>query len=283
MAQSENVALLSVLVHDEELVPSLTALCAGYELGEWRANQLADYLMNWMLEFCLTYSELEGLNPVNATELIKQSASRIYQSKKFERRGEFGELMLHAILRQVYATIPAVSKIYYKDSANDTVKGFDAVHVVAGDDSLELWLGEAKFYDDIYGAITAVAEELVHHTRRDYLRAEFIAIKNKIDDEWPHAERLKRLLHEHTSLDEIFDSICIPVLLTYDSEVLARHQRYSDEYRKEVAEEFSHFHGLLAGKELPQNVKIHLFLVPLNTKKVLLRALDEKLRVWQSL
>lgn len=138
-------------------------------------------------------------------------------------------------------------------------------------------------YDSIYGAIAAVVEELEQHTTRDYLKAEFIAIKNKIDDDWPHAERLKRLLHEHTSLDEVFDSVCIPVLLTYDSDVLARHQKDSDEYRKEVAEEFVHFHGLFAGKQLPKNVKIHLFLVPLNTKKVLLQELDERLRAWQNL
>lgn len=145
MAKGAHVPFLTVLVHDEEILPGLTALCAGHELGEWRAKQFADYLMKWMLEFCLSYSELEGLTPLNATELIKQAASRIYQTKKFEKRGEFGELLLHAILRQVYSTIPAVSKIYYKDSANDTVKGFDAVHVVADEDSLELWLGEAKF------------------------------------------------------------------------------------------------------------------------------------------
>ena len=34
----------------------------------------------------------------------------------------------------------AISKVFFKDSPNDTVKGFDAVHVVESLDGLELWL-----------------------------------------------------------------------------------------------------------------------------------------------
>ena len=41
----------------------------------------------------------------------------------------WGNLVTHS-MRQVFDTIPAISKIFYKDSANDTVKGFDAVHVL---------------------------------------------------------------------------------------------------------------------------------------------------------
>jgi hypothetical protein len=237
--------------------------------------------MDWLLEFCYTYSELQSLNPQNAAYLMRQAASQVYQTEKFRNRGEFGELMLHAVLRQVYDTIPAVSKIYYKDSSNDTVKGFDAVHIVAHPNTLELWLGEAKFYDDISKAISDVVAELEVHTRQNYMRNEFIAIKNKIDDRWPYADRLKKLLHGHVSLDEIFDAICIPVLLTYDSKVLARHTRQSEEYRKELEREVRHCHSVFASKKLPASVKVHLFLVPLNTKSILVDELDKVLRAWQ--
>jgi len=63
-------------------------------------------------------------------------------SDKYKKRGEIGELLLHVICREVFKTYPAITKYFYKDSANNTVKGFDAVHVVVGGDGLELWLGE---------------------------------------------------------------------------------------------------------------------------------------------
>ncbi|MEN3029932.1 Hachiman antiphage defense system protein HamA [Chromobacterium amazonense] len=45
-------------------------------------------------------------------------------------------------LRQPAASWIAISKIYFKDAVNNTVKGFDAVHVLATQNGLELWLGE---------------------------------------------------------------------------------------------------------------------------------------------
>lgn len=278
-----NLSFFSVIAHQDELVPGLTALCAGYELEHWRAKEFARHLMDWLIDFCLSYSELQSFNPLNAARFIRQAASRIYQTKKFENRGEFGELMLHAILRQIYSTVPAVSKIYYKDSANDTVKGFDAVHVVEESDSLELWLGEVKFYDNINRAISDVIAEIDAHMQRDYLRGEFLAIQNKVDDNWPHSNRLKKLLHENTSLDTIFDSVCLPILLTYDSQVLAQHTRYSEKYQTEIQEEVRRHYSRFASKKLPNRVRVHLFLVPLNTKAILLRELDERLRTWQTL
>ena len=45
---------LTVRVHNVDLEPSVSGLCAGYERGEWRAKQLADHVMDWFPEFALT-------------------------------------------------------------------------------------------------------------------------------------------------------------------------------------------------------------------------------------
>lgn len=176
--------------------------------------------------------------------------------------------------------MPAVSKIFYKDSANDTVKGFDAVHVVATPASLELWLGEVKFYEDIDAAIRDSVNELNAHTERDYLRGEFYAIKNKIDNGWPHADRLRALLHDKVSLDVVFDALCVPVLLTYDGDVTQKHTHYCQQYIDALTVELKAIHARFASKTLPK-VKIHLFLIPLATKKALIASLDRKLKSWQ--
>lgn len=187
----------------------VTGLCVGYELGRWRVEQLAKHIMEWLPEFALTYSELEGINSGNMVALMRDAAKKVYATEKFHNRGEFGELFLHAAMRQIFGSLPAISKIFYKSSRNDTVKGFDAVHVVNSGSRLELWLGEAKFYDDITRAIRDVVAELQAHTQRNYLRDEFILIAGKIDPRWPHATELQQLLSPNTSLDDVFDRVCI--------------------------------------------------------------------------
>jgi HamA len=274
---------MEIRVHDLTVMPTVTGLCIGYERGQWRAPQFADHLMEWLPEFALTYTEIEGIHSGNMVALMREAAKKVYATKKFKNRGEFGELFLHAAIRQVFGSLPAISKIYYKSARNETVKGFDAVHVISGAEGLELWLGEAKFYDDIGRAIRDVVKELKVHTERDYLRDEFLLIAGKIDQSWPHAESLKTLLSPNTSLDQVFKSVSIPVLLTYDSPCVATHKECSEDYVKEFRKEVMRHYVAFKSKELPKNVTVHLFLLPLELKQGLIAELDRKLRGWQEL
>ena len=273
---------LNVRVQRLDLAPTLTALCAGFEGGQWRAKALAEHMMEWLPEFALNYEERQSLRHNNSVRMLRAAARRVYATKKFENRGEFGELLLHIAARQVFNTLPAISKLYYKDSDNDTVKGFDAVHVLATETTLELWLGEVKFYDEITRAIRDVVEELGKHTAPGYLRREAAAIINKIDSNWPHADRLEKLLDPNTSLDEIFDAMCIPILLTYNSDAINGHQSVTDSFHSAFTAEVEAHRETLSKKSLPA-LRIHLFLVPLKDKRELLKHLDEGLRTWQTI
>ncbi|MHB1516547.1 MAG: HamA C-terminal domain-containing protein [Acidiferrobacteraceae bacterium] len=270
-------------MHDLSAKSSVTGLCVGYELGQWRAAQFAEHLMEWLPEFALTYTEIEGIHSGNMVALMREAAKKVYATKKFENRGEFGELFLHVATRQVFGSLPAISKIYYKSARNETVKGFDAVHVVNGARGLELWLGEAKFYDDIGRAIRDVIEELKAHSQRDYLRDEFLLITGKIDQRWPHADSLKNLLSSNTSLDQVFKSVSIPVLLTYDSPCVAKHRECTEDFVKDFHDEIIRHYDAFKLKELPKTMTIHLFLLPLELKTNLIAELDRKLRGWQEL
>lgn len=273
---------LEVRVHDLAAAPGLSGLCVGYELGTWREDQFASHIMQWLPEFALKYSEWQGLGAHNALQLIAQAARSVYTSKKYKKRGEFGEVLLHIAVRQIFKSIPAIAKFYYKDAPNDTVKGFDAVHVVEVDGDLELWLGEVKFYHDIGAAIGKVVAELQEHLDRDYLRGEFTTITNKLDPTWPHADRLRRLLHSNTSLDEVFRAVCIPVLLTYDSPTVNAHKLVTPAYIAEFEAEVKKHHNTFAAKEeLPKQVRVHLFLVPLRSKASLVATLDQRLKKLQ--
>lgn len=273
----------NIIIHKDDTFPDLHGVCAGFESRQWRKDQLVDYLFEYLPEFALTYSEFKNLTGENVVAKMRQVVMSIYQSEKFKNRGEFGELLLHAIIRETYKTIPAISKIYYKDGPNETVKGFDAVHVVVTDDTLELWLGEVKFYNNISKAISDVIKELKQHSNIRYVRNEFLAITNKIDAEWPYADRLKTLLHPHTSLDDVFSNTCIPVLLTYDSSVLTRYDNKCNEYVQEISEELQKNHKIFCDKLGDFPLTIHLFLFPLNTKAELINSLESKLKIWQNL
>ena len=276
-------SFLNVRVHDLGSAPSVTGLCVGYEMGSWRTSQFAQHILEWLPEFALKHSEISGTNPGNIVRMVRDAARRVYQSKKFENRGEFGELLLHAAIREVFDSLPAISKIYYKSAANETVKGFDAVHVVSSPAGLELWLGEAKFYSDISDAVRDVVAELQQHTTSDYMRGEFLLLKGKIDPQWPFATQLEDLLEENKSLDEVFQRACIAVLLTYDSDCLGQHISVDSAYEAAFEKEIRKHHATFASKNLPKDIAVHLILLPLNTKANLLAELDTKLKAWQTI
>ncbi|NEW71013.1 HamA C-terminal domain-containing protein [Streptomyces rhizosphaericus] len=286
-------AFLEVLVDDTTITPALSGICAGFESGEWRARQLAKRLFQDIIDFALSHSERQDFSSDTGVEMITRAVQKIYTSEKYQSRGEFGELLLHVTLREVFRTQVAVSKIFFKDASNDTIKGFDAVHIVENNDKLELWLGEVKFYSDIARAIRDVRKELHEHLATDYLRREFMAIEGKIDEKWKHAPTLRRMLHENVSLDEIFDNITIPVLLTYESKVIKDRvtelksnpnvspsstvEAYRVNFETEVRKGWDKF----VASGLPPRVKIRLILVPMHLKSTLIRALHERLMSWQ--
>lgn len=278
--------ILELRVHDETTVPSLMALCAGYEAGRWRQQEMArDLLRRHLISFAYSWSEAQAVNADSAADDLAAAATLVYTTEKYGRRGEFGELLLHAVIRDVFGGHPAISKIYFKTATNETVKGFDSVHVVEAGKELELWLGEVKFYKDVKKAIRDVLEEIVDHFDPGYLRREFLVIYNKIDPQWPHADRLKNLLDQNTSLDQIIDSITVPVLLTYESQAVSGHAQLDETYcaalEKEARAAWDYWCLKTNPPLLDIDLKIRLILVPLREKKELIDSLHERLVRWQ--
>lgn len=269
-------AFFELVVHDIDSKPGLTGACAGYEQGRFRNDGIADYLFEWLPEFALKYSELEEFNSGTAMRLVKQAAKTVYNTEKYKQRGEFGELILHALLREVFKSEPAISKIYYKSAVNDPVKGFDAVHIVENAQELELWLGEVKFYKDGQAAIREIIAEIKDHTEADYLKQEFILIGTKLDRRWKYFEQVKDLISQRKSLDDVFTRLCIPALITYESECVASHDKVSDDFREKLGTEIRNLAGKFSASGLPA-LRVHLFLVPLHQKEHLVTLLHDKL------
>lgn len=275
-----------IIVHDEDSMPTLLGICAGFEGGEWRGKRLAENLFSCIPDFCLSYSEVHEVECSEWMDKLRKATAMIYNSPKYKSRGEFGELLLHYILKDFYKTIPAISKMYFKDGPNETVKGFDAVHVIENDEGLlDLWLGEVKFYKDASKAVTDVILEIKEHFVHNYLRTEFIAITNKLDKESPFFEKLSQLISPDTSLDEIFKRICVPVLITFNSKVIDKHTECTDAYKEEMKTEMEKYFKQFESQfvKLGIDIEVHLFLLPLKTKETFVQMLNNKLNQWQQL
>lgn len=274
---------LDVRAEDTDGLLTLLGLCAGYELGQWRSTQFAKYLIRQLIEFIFPFEKWSATNSATGVEMTVRAAQAIYTTQRYENRGEIGELMLFAILRSHYGSMPVVNKLYFKSATNDTVKGFDAVHIINGKNGLELWLGEVKFYINADAAIRDVTKELEAHLNADYLRSEFTWIGNKMSDNIPYHQEIGRLLDEKTSLDEVFSLLHIPVLITYESPTTGNHKVVDDAYKVAIKDELlSHFECFRRRLKV-QGVAVHLILVPLGNKRALQDAFDCRLRAAQDL
>ncbi|MBX7135520.1 MAG: DUF1837 domain-containing protein [Fimbriimonadaceae bacterium] len=275
----------SVRVQDLSLRPTLSVLCAGYELSKWRKNQLVEDIFDRHLtSFALSFTEWDSIAGSTAAASLRKAAQAVYDTDKYGSRGEFGELILHAAVKDFFGGQPAVSKIYYKDSPNDTVKGFDCVHVVEANGSLELWIGEVKYYQNLSQAIRDVIAEIEVHLKADFLRREFVAITNKIDRDWPLAQELTDLLDRARSLDEILPRLVVPVMLTYNSPAVASFQAVSDGYVAELRKEAENAWASFVSKLAPHMpIELHLILVPVKNKTKLTKSFHKKLQAWKAI
>ena len=103
-------------------------------------------------------------------------------------------------------------------------------------------------------------------------------ITGKIDNKWQYADEIKKLLHPHTNLEDVFSRLCIPVLLTYESDTVKNYQNHKEKFIELLREEIKKNHEDFEDKVKHLPLNIHLFLLPLENKATLVQCLDEKLK-----
>lgn len=265
-----------------DVLPS-TILVGGYELQAFRIVRLSELLISTLPEFALKYSELQNVPPAQWANLLAKASKLVYKTSSFLRRGEVGEILLHMVMRDFFGTEPAITKIYYKDSPNDTVKGLDAVHVSQTQTGLSLAIGESKIYKKPSRAVASILKDFQSHLNSNFLRQEFMYIETKLDSTWPHSKAFQDLISKDRSLDDVFHSIQMFGLVAYDSAALGKHTESSTQVDEDVVAEIS---SILTKFVLPKSVPkitINLIFVPLHTKKQLLIEFDRKLKGLQTL
>lgn len=214
---------------------------------------------------------------------LKEAASTVYDTDKFKKRGEFGELILHLLLRDFHNTIPLVSTIYFKDAPNVPGHGFDGVQVTVNGDEKKLWLGESKLYATGKAGIRDLINDIKKHVQGDYIRKQFSLVSRKIPADAVDIEYWRQLMDKHQKLDTIFKSIVIPMVCTYSSDIFNNHSDNTEEYFTAFDAECNELHRLFQAGTSISNVEIILLLLPVPDKDLLNQELDKRLKAMQAI
>lgn len=289
----------------------LRAYLVGFDLNdegamEYRWKSFTNILLNVLQEFAFAFHEGEVTDNTKTLTKIVEAARAIYKIEAFQkvkeiceaggciddkiedkylRRGEFGELILHLLLRDFHETIPLISKIYFKDAYGATVHGFDAVHI--SPETKTLWLGESKLYLDPKIGLKALIEDIKQHIKRDYLNDEFTLISKKLIhfDNIPEKDYWLGLLSNETKLSNQIASINIPLLCTYTCDLFSKYEdenlaEFREEFNKEISDLKKYFDNN-NNHPLKGQLNIILLLFPVKCKKELVKRLHSKISLLQ--
>lgn len=301
-------------VIDEKInQPGLRTYLVGFDIAndgsykyDWK--RLINTLQKVIPEFALGMREGGKVDQNEITSILSQAAKSIYKIKEFEevksiylenescieddeiekkylRRGEFGELLLHLLLRDFHNTIPLLSKIYFKDSYGVTVHGFDAVHIEPS--TKTLWLGESKLYIDGKKGVEALLQDIHDHFNSNYLEEEFTIISKKLNllDNIPERDHWLELMDSNNKLKDVFKHINVPLVCTYSSDLFSKFDDELDpdfiaEYEKEVLALKNYF-DQNNKHAWTSHLNIILLLFPVKCKKELVKRMHKKLHLLQ--
>lgn len=315
--KSENIISIEK-IHD-----NLNIYYAGFDLGEFEYDRLVQQIQKAIVDFAFGFHDGILEDSYNI-DILREASKSIYKIKSFQdaketyidknseyedtvedkyvKRGEFGELILHLLLRDFHDSLPLLSKIYFKDSDGHTVHGFDSVHIapdIKDKNKFSLWLGESKLYNDGKAGVKALTKDIEEHFNKEYLRREFSLISkkkngfidmNKINNKNKEEEYNNFLeqknywydkIDENNKLEDILNSVTIPMICTYSSNTFKKHMdEKTEDFLKDLKEEIKeleeHFSNNLKSP-IPIDLNILLLFLPIPSKKELVSKLHTKL------
>ena len=206
----------------------------------------------------------------------------------YEKKGIFGEVILHLFLKEFKDTIPLISKLYFKDSFAQEAKGFDSVHVSSNGETL--WLGETKFYRAwkkhgvVKGGIDELVEDLKKHFTKDYLSEQYVIIKRGLETEYEHPQRAAWIekLNKPILLKDVFRYIRIPLLCVYEDGIAQDYLQPISEAAKDAGiithtTTVRDYYNLINTFPHKEQVETLLILMPIEAKRKIVKCMLEKI------
>ena len=274
--------LLTCLYRSESEIQNQALYCAGFEIQEWRCDSFADHIMDWLADYALLEDEL-NVRHTNMYVRLREAAARIYTSDKYQKRGELGEVVLHAICRDFFGTIPIAPRVFYLTASNDVVKSFDMVHVrYLNEGSFELWLGEAKFFKNASDAMNSAIESVKAHIDAGFLRNEKLLLGPQISKNISYYDEIRALFSPNSSIDKLFQTATFPILIAADSNAVANSTSQDTPYIASARIELSKLETKLMASGLRERIRILLIYLPVKSKDELAVAFDKRLKGLQA-
>ena len=274
----------SELVLEEKISEStFRAYHVGFDQNKFRLKPLVEVIRRVIPEFALGYHEGTSIPLTEIVDKLREAAEIVYMTDKYQNRGEFGELILHLLLRDFCRTIPLISKIYFKDSQNHTIHGFDGVHATIENKTKKLWLGESKLYTNGKSGVKELAKDLKEHIKSDYLRKEFLLLKKKLPVNVPSISFWRNLMNHSQTLDKIFSTIVIPMVCTYSSQIFSSHNSETQEYIDDFKCECFELNNIFNENKIKTNIEAILMLLPVPDKNELNLELHKRLKKMQQI
>ncbi|SUC27785.1 Domain of uncharacterised function (DUF1837) [Providencia rustigianii] len=271
----------------EGLLHSFSGFDVRYALKKWRHENYAKHLIEWLPEFSLKASEIVNILAHNAETILARSIST-FSDSELPRNRLIAELILHSILRSHQNSEPVACKVFYKSAGR--LSEFGNAHIVQiPDQDDQLWLGLARLIkvndmDKTLEQIREILDKTISETVLSTEREIIISLREPLHHQ-PKSDSFNQALHRNSSVDDILNIICFPILLTYDSTALLSGwlADYVDNIKIEIETHFSTFTS-----KLPENikqVKVIVFLVPMESIENLTKAFNahcEKLEKLQA-
>ena len=272
-------------------------------------DNFADTFSENILEYAFAYAEIPRNQITRMQREAARSLMKLYEVQKlheylindipesdwdkdflkwYRRKGVFGEIVLHMLLKEFKNTIPLISKMYFKDSFSQEAKGFDAVHV--SEDGSTLWLGETKFYKNwetkgkVIGGIEELVGDLKKHFTKNYFNEQFVVIKRGLKSQYAHPQREKwlQILNRPIVLKDVFQYIRIPLLCIYEDNIASQYLKVIDDVLKNEAiiehtMTVPDYYNLLNDSPHKEQLQTLLILMPIEAKNKLIKYMLEKI------
>ncbi|WP_336987860.1 dsDNA nuclease domain-containing protein [Aeromonas hydrophila] len=263
---------------EEGLLHSFSGFDVKYSLKKWRHETFAKHLIEWLPEFSLKASEIVNILAHNAEAILARSIST-FSDSDLPRDRLIAELILHAILRSRQNSEPVACKVFYKSAGKLSEFGNAHIVQIPGQDD-QLWLGlarliEANAMDATLEQICEVLDKTISETVLSAEREIIISLREPLHHQ-PKADAFNQALHRNSPIDDMLNVLCFPILLTYDSEALSSGwlADYISNLKTEIETHFSTF-----TTQLPENikqVKVMVFLVPMESIELLIKAFNAR-------
>lgn len=220
----------------------LLSVINGFEDGKWRKGEFRKFILDNIAQTGLSAEDRDNLYSESPYTTLTESIKNLRLVDKDNGKGsEIAEIVLYGIMRYHYHALPVVPKIFYKQNPKDNAKGADSVHVVLDDKGdFSLWLGEAKFYNDIaderlYEPINSVFDTI----STDKIKKENSIITSIKDLEYVITDPVIRknvqtILRRDTSIDEIRKRLHIPILLLHECKKTDDTTEFTEAYLNDI-------------------------------------------------